>query len=131
MIMANSLLYAASRGHIHITSPTDIYSPPDFDAGYLSNSADISPFVWAYKKTYEIVRRLPSFVEEIAGPAVTLSLDAISQVQEVPKELKDRVYTSEDEIMVEKFVRERIHTTYHPWYFRYCGSWLIVVVHVL
>jgi alcohol oxidase len=57
MIMANSLLYAASRGYIHITSPNDVYAPPDFDAGYFSDLADVPTLVWAYKKTREIVRR--------------------------------------------------------------------------
>jgi len=39
--MANSILYAASHGYIHITSPMDVYAPPDFDEGYLSDPADV------------------------------------------------------------------------------------------
>ena len=59
MIMADSLLYTPPRGYIHITSPNDVYAPPHFDAGYLSDPADVPSLVWAYKNTREIVKRLP------------------------------------------------------------------------
>ena len=123
MIMANSLLYAASRGHIHITSPTDVYAPPDFDAGFLSNPADVPPFMWAYQKTHEVIRRMPSFIEEVAGPAVSLASDALSAQPDLPGEIKDRVHNPAS---VEKFVRERVHTTYHPWCS--CGITSLILV---
>jgi alcohol oxidase len=115
MIMVNSLLYPASRGYIHITSPTDIYATPDFDTGYLSDPADVAPLIWAYKKTSAIVRRMPAYVEEIAGPELVLTSEDVSPNRDLPGEVKEIVYTPEDDAIIEKFVRGRITSTFHPW----------------
>ena len=102
-------MYPASRGSIHITSPIDVYSPPDFDTGFISHPADLPAFVWAYKKSHEIVRRMPSFVAEIAGPQVT------DTVPVGPGgEIRNREYSKEDDILVENLVRQRISTCFHP-----------------
>jgi len=103
MAMGNILTYPASRGSIHVTSPTDVYSPPNFQAGHLSHPADASAIVWAYKKTYEIARRMPSYVAEVAGPDIPEPMPGVS-----------RVYSKEDDDLIETWVRERVDTCFHP-----------------
>jgi len=106
MVIGNALLYPASRGSIHITSSTDVYAPPNFDTGFLSHPADTPPLIWAYKKINEIARRMPSFVGVVGSP---------QPADEMPGEkLENRVYSKEDDPDVEKRVRERIQTCYHP-----------------
>jgi len=103
MAMGNILMYPASRGSIHVISPTEVYAPPNFQAGHLSHPADVSPIVWAYKKTYEIVRRMPSYVAEVAGPLIPEPIPGAN-----------RVYSKEDDELIEKWVRERVDTCFHP-----------------
>jgi len=103
MAMGNILTYPASRGSIHVTSLTDVYSPPNFQAGHLLHPADASAIVWAYKKTYEIARRMPSYVAEVAGPDLPEPMLGVS-----------RVYSKEDDDLIEKWVRERVDTCFHP-----------------
>jgi alcohol oxidase len=116
MVMCNSLLYPASRGYIHITSPTDVDAPPDFDAGFLSHPADIAPLVWAFKKTREVSHRLPAFKELVVGPSLPLVSDDISPNQDLPGQMKEFVpaYTPEDDTILEKYIRDRAASTYHP-----------------
>jgi hypothetical protein len=101
--MGNILTYPASRGSIHVTSPTDVYTRPDFQAGHLSHPADAAAVVWAYKKTYEIARRMPAYVAEVAGPDIPEPMPGAR-----------RVYSKEDDALIEKWVRERVDTCFHP-----------------
>src|SRR5271155_5316383 len=105
MVLSNMLTYPISHGHIHITSATDPLAPPDLDTGYMSDPLDVAALVWAYKKTHEIVRRMLAFIAEIGGPAIA---------EFGAGEMK--VYTAEDDVAIEKFVRERVFTTFHPSY---------------
>jgi len=98
MVIANSLLHCASRGRIHISSGTDVYAPPQFDPGFLSHPADVPPLLWAYKKTREICRRMPAFIAD--GISVELPAKPVE----------------EEEELLEKFMRRRIATTFHPRY---------------
>jgi alcohol oxidase len=110
LIMANSLLYPSSKGSIHVTSATDVFAAPDLDLGYLTRPNDLVLLKWAYKKTHEIIRRLPSFVMQIRGPTVA------SEKKGLHIERKDLVYTPEDDERIEEYIRENVDTTFHPWY---------------
>jgi alcohol oxidase len=102
MVIANSLLHCGSRGHIHITSGTDVYAPPEFDPGFLSHPADVAPLLWAYKKTREICRRMPALVADGLG------------AQLPGKDTGEMSDLSEDDAVLEKFARGRVMTTFHP-----------------
>jgi len=106
MAMCYMLLHPASRGSIHITSAIDVYAPPNLDAGFVSHPADIPLLIWAYKKIHEIVRRMPSFIREVGG--LQLSDETPGGDRGHP------FYSKEDDALVEKRMRERIQTCYHP-----------------
>jgi alcohol oxidase len=109
MALASILMYPASRGSIHVTSPTDVAAFPNFDAGHLSHPADVAPIVWGYKKLYEIARRMPSYVAEVGGPDIP-----------EPKPGVARTYSKEDNELIAKWLRERVDTCYHPRFFSHC-----------
>jgi GMC oxidoreductase len=103
MALASILTYPASRGFIHVTSPTDVAAFPNFQAGHLSHPADVWPIVWGYKKSYEIARRMLAYVAEVAGPNIP-----------EPKPGVARTYSKEDDELIAKWVRERVDTCFHP-----------------
>jgi len=105
---AQFLEYPASRGTIHITS-TDV---PDFDAGFLSHPADLSPQVWAYKRNREIIRQMPSFQGEYAPthPLFPAGSKAACNGND-PLE-----YSKEDDAAIEDWVRQSVETTWHSMY---------------
>ena len=113
MTMAQSLRYPFSRGSIHITS-SDINSPPDFDAGFLSHPADLAPQVWTYKTMREIMRRMPSFRGEIAAthPQFPRESEAACISSYTPF-VKDVVYSDEDNEAIEQWVRSKVETAWH------------------
>ena len=105
------LEYPASRGSIHITS-TDVNVPPDFDAGFLSHPADLSPQVWAYKRNREIIRQMSSFQSEYAP-----SHPSFPEGSAAACNAKDPLeYTKEDDAAIEDWVRQGVETTWHSMY---------------
>ncbi|CAE6461199.1 unnamed protein product [Rhizoctonia solani] len=105
-----------SRGHVYITSANP-YSLPDFSTGFFEEKADVEIQMWMYKKTREIARRMPSYRGEYAplhpkypksSSASCVRLDAPP-----PSDMEDLVYTAEDDIAVEEFVRQYGDTTWH------------------
>ena len=113
---AQYLEYPFSKGCIDITSK-DIYAAPDFDAGFLSHPADLSPQVWAYKKNREIIRRMACFRGEYAPshPAFPEGSAAAchGKLDANAPEIK---YTEEDDLAIENWVRDRVETTWHSMY---------------
>jgi alcohol oxidase len=105
------LEYPASRGTIHITSK-DFSQTPDFDAGFLSHPADLSPQVWAYKRNREIIRQMSSFQSEYAPshPSFPVGSAAACNAKD-PLE-----YTKEDDAAIEDWVRQGVETTWHSMY---------------
>ena len=105
---AQYLEYPASRGSIHITSG----DAPDFDAGFLSHPADLSPQVWAYKRNREIIRQMSSFQSEYAPthPSFPAGSKAACNAND-PLE-----YTKEDDAAIEDWVRQGVETTWHSMY---------------
>ncbi|CAE6483071.1 unnamed protein product [Rhizoctonia solani] len=106
-----------SRGHVYITS-TDPYTAPDFETGFLDKQADVDVQIWAYKQAREIARRLPQYRGEFAplhpkfpedSAARCVKLDGPPDVDNV----KDIVYTPEDNKAIEAYLRQFIETTWH------------------
>ncbi|KAG8730877.1 hypothetical protein FRC12_020026, partial [Ceratobasidium sp. 428] len=108
--------YPVSKGHVYITS-ADPYAAPDFKTGYLDEKADVAVHIWAYKQGREVARRMPSFRGECAalhpkfpeGSAATCA----SADGPFPLEAEDIVYTAEDNVAIEAFMRETTNTTWH------------------
>ncbi|KAG1769548.1 GMC oxidoreductase-domain-containing protein [Suillus placidus] len=92
MTMFQYLEYPASRGKIHITSPSP-YVEPFFDSGFMNNKADFAPIRWSYKKTREVARRMDAFRGELtshhphfhpASPAAAHDIDIKTAKQMMP-----------------------------------------------
>ena len=112
--------HSFSRGYIHATSATDVNAAPDFDAGFLSNEADIAPHVSTYKKIREIARRMPSFRGELEAthPRFAKHSAAVCILSYDP-DVADVQYSEEDDKAIEIWVRERIETCWHSSYARF------------
>ncbi|KAG8715597.1 hypothetical protein FRC11_002484 [Ceratobasidium sp. 423] len=117
IMIANYTGYPISRGHVYITS-TDPYAGPDFETGFFNEQADVDVQIWAYKHAREIVRRLPQYRGEFApihpkfpegSAAACVRLDGPPDVENI----KDIVYTPEDNKAIEAYLRQFIETTWH------------------
>jgi len=87
-------LRPTSRGEVFITSP-DVKDHPKIDPRYLTTKDDVEDLRNAYRLTDEIVRQ-PAF-DDYRGEPLNL----------------DQVDIDSDE-SVDKFIRERSHSAYHP-----------------
>ncbi|KAL9110563.1 MAG: hypothetical protein Q9227_004921 [Pyrenula ochraceoflavens] len=111
-------VYPYSRGHIHITGP-DVDDPLDFDTGFFGdpNDIDIKKHTWVYKKQREIVRRMSTYRGDLADshpPFPTNSKAACVDLPNgPPTDLRDIEYTAEDDAVIEKWLREKVETTWH------------------
>ncbi|KAE8449238.1 hypothetical protein EG329_008405 [Mollisiaceae sp. DMI_Dod_QoI] len=111
--------YPFSRGSIHINDKENVLDGYDFDTGFLSHPSDLKKQLWAYKMSREIARRLPYFAGELElghpkfkpGSAAALSEGGIVG------EVRDIVYSSEDEEVIEDWIRGNLNTTWHS-----CGT---------
>lgn len=105
-----------SRGRIHITGPK-FNDPYDFDAGFLAdeNSIDQKKHFWMYKKQREIIRRMENFAGEVAAghPEFPSGSKAAVVDAKPGSDIGDIEYTPEDDLAIEKFLKERISTTWH------------------
>ncbi|KAG9121764.1 hypothetical protein FRC07_002141 [Ceratobasidium sp. 392] len=124
MTIGNYSGYPISRGHVYITS-ADPYAGLDFETGFFDKQADVDIHIWAYKKAREIARRMPCYRGEYAplhptfpegSAAATIRLDAPLD----SKNIKDIVYTAEDNAAIEAHLRQFIETTWHS-----CGTVLM------
>lgn len=109
--------YPYSRGHMHITGP-EVTDPLDFDVGFLSdaNDIDLKKQVWAYKRQREVMRRTALYRGELeAGhpqfPAGSAA--ATGEIQAPLKDVKDIVYSKEDDAAIEAWIRGHVETTWH------------------
>ena len=112
-------VYPFSRGHIHITG-SNLDDAVDFDTGFFSGvdgPMDVKKHVFAYKKQREVIRRMLSYRGEISAthpPFAAHSPAACVELTEaLPSDVKDIVYSAEDDEVLEKFIRERVGTTWH------------------
>ncbi|KAH7065812.1 GMC oxidoreductase-domain-containing protein [Paraphoma chrysanthemicola] len=109
--------YPYSRGHLHITGskPDD---PLDFDVGFFNDADDIDlkKQIWAYKKQREIMRRAKYYRGELAAGHPKFpegSAAACVELSEPLKDVKDIVYSKEDDAAIEQWLRENVNTTWH------------------
>ncbi|KAF9041897.1 alcohol oxidase [Hymenopellis radicata] len=109
--------YPASRGYIHIAS-SDPYAPPDFNAGFLSNHADVVALRWGYKKGRELIRRMSMFRGALvpAHPRFTAGSDpaeALGESKPVSLDAPKIVYSAEDDKAIDDNARQFVGTTWH------------------
>ncbi|KAG6370938.1 hypothetical protein JVT61DRAFT_10805 [Boletus reticuloceps] len=143
MTMFQYLEYPASRGKIHITSPSP-YVEPDFDSGFMNNKADFAPIRWSYKKTRELARRMDAFRGELtshhphfhpASPGAAKDIDIRTAKQLLPngftvgihmgtwhkpsesydphKVHNDIKYSKEDDEAIDNWISDHVETTWH------------------
>jgi len=109
--------YPLSRGSIHITGPS-FADKPAFKTGFFTDSegVDIKKHVWIYKKQREIFRRMETFRGELAimHPAFPSTSNAALTKTDGPlTDVKDIVYSAEDDKIIEEHVRNRVETAWH------------------
>ncbi|KAI1076642.1 putative alcohol oxidase [Whalleya microplaca] len=110
-------LYPSSRGHIHITGP-GIDDSLDFDPGTFSDpqGTDVKQHVWMYKKQLEIARRMKVFngiafdLPPFPSGSKAASIEASGPVAEI----KDIEYTTEDDKVLEQWIRGHGNSMWHP-----------------
>jgi alcohol oxidase len=107
--------YPYSRGSIHITDPEDVLSGYTFDTGFLNHPSDIKKQLWAYKMSREIARRLPYYAGELelAHPKFPETSKAALQKAPLEGEISDIIYTTEDDAIIEDWIRNNVNTTWH------------------
>ncbi|KAI4955362.1 hypothetical protein J4E91_001222 [Alternaria rosae] len=114
----NYTAYPYSRGHMHITGPKHD-DPLDFDVGFFNDKDDIDlkKQIWAYKKQREILRRTKFYRGELAAGHPKFAADSAVAVQENVEgpleDVKDLVYSKEDDAAIEQWLRENVNTTWH------------------
>ncbi|KAK7996562.1 3-hydroxyanthranilate 3-4-dioxygenase [Apiospora arundinis] len=116
-------VYPYSRGHVHISDSSDPDAPIDFATGFLADphGLDVAKLIWAYKKQREIVRRMPTVYRgELAGTHPPFAADSGAALLATndgngsyTPVTKDIVYTAEDDAVIEKWVRDKVQTTWH------------------
>ncbi|KAL1800515.1 hypothetical protein ACET3X_000857 [Alternaria dauci] len=110
--------YPYSRGHMHVTGPNHD-DALDFDVGYFNdkNDIDIKKQIWAYKKQREIMRRTKFYCGELAAGHPKFAPDSAVAIQEDVtgplEDVKDLVYSKEDDAAIEQWLRENVNTTWH------------------
>lgn len=120
---ATSIAYGYSRGHVYITGPSAL-DPPDFDCGFFSDEKglDIKQAMFGYKCVREIHRRTKMYRGEVeishpkfspSSQATILTLDEPLIGIDGKKEVRDIVYTPEDNEVLIQYLRERVVTTWH------------------
>ncbi|KAG1876463.1 GMC oxidoreductase-domain-containing protein [Suillus subalutaceus] len=143
MTMFQYLEYPASRGKIHITSPSP-YVEPFFDSGFMNNRADFAPLRWSYKKTREVARRMDAFRGELtshhphfhpASPAAARDIDIKTAKQMMPNgftvgihmgtwhkpgepydasKVHDEIkYNKDDDEAIDNWIADHVETTWH------------------
>jgi choline dehydrogenase-like flavoprotein len=112
-------VYPFSRGHIHITGP-QLEDPLDFDTGFFADPGglDIMKHKWTYKKQRQIMRRMPSYRGEMAAchpPFAPGSQAASISLEDgpLPADAPEIEYSAEDEVVLERWLRENVSTTWH------------------
>jgi len=109
--------YPYSRGYIHITG-REISDPYEFRTGFLSDpeNLDIKMCSWAYKTQREMMRRLKYYRGEFAPghpPFPATSAAACIETDGPLTDVKDIVYSAEDDMIIEKWLRENVSSTWH------------------
>ncbi|KAG2367035.1 alcohol oxidase-like protein [Suillus spraguei] len=117
MMAAYFTLYPASTGSVHIKVDENGKETLDFTTGFLDDPSDIIPINFAYKKTREICRRIPSYRGELADAHPKFPEGSAAACREAsgPVDLNapDIIYTAEDDEAIENYHRDRVQTSSH------------------
>ncbi|KIK35819.1 GMC oxidoreductase [Suillus luteus UH-Slu-Lm8-n1] len=117
MMAAYFTLYPVSAGSVHITMDENGKEALDFTTGFFDDPSDIVPLNFAYKKTREIYRRMPSYRGELAGAHPKFPEGSAAACGEAsgPVDLHapDIIYTAEDDAAIEKYHRDCVQSTWH------------------
>ncbi|KAL0953600.1 hypothetical protein HGRIS_004808 [Hohenbuehelia grisea] len=109
------LMYPSSTGSIHASSD-DVYAPLDFDTGFLKELADLATLRWAFKKSLEIVRRLPCFRGVIPSMQPSFpegSAALIKETKPVDIAAPKLIFTEEDDAAIDEYHRKSVRTNWH------------------
>lgn len=119
--------YPYSRGEIHVATNASTSANTggqdghgdgiDFDPGFFSDEVDLKMHVWSYKTQREIARRMDCYRGEVsaAHPPFGATSAAKCGIRKGPitDEEGDIVYSEEDDMVLEKWLRENVGTTWH------------------
>ncbi|KAI0324556.1 alcohol oxidase-like protein [Cubamyces sp. BRFM 1775] len=115
--IASYLQNPSSVGYVHATSADDVEAPLDFHPGYLDSPADMALHKWAYKRTREFARRLPSYRGELAThhPAFPSGSAVAARERSGPVPIlePDLEYSAEDDKALEGYIRQTVSTCWH------------------
>ncbi|KAL4080219.1 GMC oxidoreductase-domain-containing protein [Scleroderma yunnanense] len=111
------IFYPDSVGSVHISSGEDANAPPDFYPGCLSGPSDLPLFSMLYKKTRELIRRLPCFRGEVVSDHPEFPEDSAAACKKtegpVPINASDIVYTPDDDKAIAEYIRKKVQSTWH------------------
>lgn len=112
-------VYPFSRGSIHITGPT-LDESAEFDTGFFAGERgplDVKKHVFAYKKQREIIRRMASYRGEYQGSHPPFAAESpaacVSLTEALPDDVKNIVYSADDDAVLDKWIRDHVGTTWH------------------
>jgi len=113
--------YPFSRGSIHVSDREDVEGGYVFDTGFLGDADekagkfDLKTQVWGYKMSREIARRLPYYKGELelGHPKFASGSKAALEIGLGDGEVKDLVYSEEDDAAIEDWIRGNLNTTWH------------------
>ncbi|THG95460.1 hypothetical protein EW026_g6199 [Hermanssonia centrifuga] len=115
--MCYFLDYPSSTGFVHINSATDPSVPPEFETGFLKQSADLEVLKWAYKRTREYARRMACFRGLYAPNHPQFAENSLAarkdEVLPAAIDAPDIVYSEEDDKAVETYIRKVVATSWH------------------
>ncbi|KAG2117113.1 GMC oxidoreductase-domain-containing protein [Suillus discolor] len=110
-------LYPVSTGSVHIKLDENGQEGIDFNAGFLDDPSDIVPLIFGYKKLREVIRRMSSYRGEvpIGHPDFPQGSAAVCGETTGPVDLNapDIIYTAEDDDAIDRYIRDRVQTTWH------------------
>ncbi|KAI0337230.1 alcohol oxidase [Trametopsis cervina] len=111
------IMHPSSRGFVHIRSGTDPSISPEFETGFLKQEEDLELLKWAYKREREYARRMPSYRGEFAPMHPEFAKNSAAackgEAEHVATDAPDIEYTSEDEKVIEDYIRKRVATAWH------------------
>ncbi|KAK4226853.1 putative GMC oxidoreductase [Podospora fimiseda] len=107
-------VYPYSRGHVHITSSSPS-SSLDFQTGFFSDTKkfDIKTHKWLYKTQREIARQMSIYQGEVPSGHPPFSVGSKARLGITVAEAEKLEYSDEDEMILEKWLRENVGTTWH------------------
>lgn len=113
--------YPYSRGSIHIKASAP-HIAASFHPGFFTDQHDndIKMLLWAYKKQRELMRRTRMYRGEVASGhprfpngSLAACVDLPLNQDYKPDTVSDLVYSPEDDLAIEAFLRNTVETTWH------------------